>query len=110
MALMEANGTLSIMKKSQFQNVTNQDLNITPKYQTSSQYAGTELVVDGKLIHQNLKFSGTSEEELMRLLKHQGVNDVKEVLVAMYLPDGTLYIDKKEDRERKDLKDQDRII
>ncbi len=109
LALMEPNGTLSIMKKSQFQNVTNQDLNITPKAQINTQYISEELIVDGEIIYENLKFSGMTEDTLMQQLRVQGIESIKEVLVAYYLPDGTLYIDKKDDQECRALRKQDTI-
>ncbi|MDT8900704.1 YetF domain-containing protein [Anaeroselena agilis] len=110
LALMEANGTLSILKKSQFQNVTNQDINISPKPQPGSLLAGMELIVDGQVLRKNLRFSGLTEEELLKRLAAQGVNDVREVLVAAGLPDGTLYVDKKKDGEREGLKNQDKLL
>ena len=110
LALMEPNGTLSILKKAQFQNVTNQDINITPKPQPSAALAGTELIIDGQVLRENVRFAGLTEEELLQRLSAQGVGDVKEVLMACILPDGRLYVDRKDDGERQAVKNQDRIM
>jgi len=93
-ALLEANGKLSVLKKPQFENVTVNDLNIPP----SSNGLIIEVIIDGRIINQNLKTKDKTEEWLMQQLQANGIQDVIEVSFAAILPNGQLYVDKFDDK------------
>ena len=88
-AILEPNGTLSVLKKPQYQNVLKQDVKIniiTPTYIPS------EIIVDGKIIEKNLKELGLSNDWLAKQLELVGVYSVQEVLYAEIQSDGELFI------------------
>ncbi len=92
-AILETDGQLSVMPKSQNRPVTPKDLNIPTAYEGVS----TELIVDGKVIEQNLTQNKLSAKWLEDQLKMQGIYNVGEVSYASLGTDGKLYVDKKQD-------------
>ncbi|ABO50655.1 protein of unknown function DUF421 [Desulforamulus reducens MI-1] len=92
-AVLEPNGRLSVLLKSNKQPLTASDLKI------STNYIGipSELIVDGKLIKQNLTQNNLSEQWLMDQLKKQGIHNVNEVTYASLDTSGNLFVDKKQD-------------
>ncbi|MEW6662198.1 MAG: DUF421 domain-containing protein [Bacillota bacterium] len=88
-ALLEPNGSLSVLPKSQLRPVTPKDLQISTEYEGLS----TEMVIDGKIIHQNLDQLGLNKEWLMQQLSQMGVTDIKQVAYASLGTNGKLYID-----------------
>lgn len=98
--ILETNGELSILKKAEYRTITAKDLNISTKSKKSaaSRYSGTELVLNGKILHENLSAVGVSELWLQQQLQTQGVNDINEVTLAILTPDGKVYIDMKFDQ------------
>ncbi|MBP2655737.1 MAG: putative rane protein YcaP, family [Firmicutes bacterium] len=96
-AIAEANGNLSILKKSDYQPATVKDLNLPPSTQAASWFIGKELIIDGKIIEENLTAFGIQKNWLHEKLESQGICDVSQVLLATITPQGTLYLDKKKD-------------
>ncbi len=92
-AILEIDGQLSVMPKSQNRPVTPKDLNIPTGYEGVS----SELIVDGKVIEQNLEQNKLSRKWLEDQLKMQGIYNAGEVSYASLGTDGKLYIDKKQD-------------
>jgi len=92
-AILESDGNLSVLKKTQFEPATAQELNISTSYQG----VPTELVMEGKIMHQNLKEIRQNEDWLLSELKKQGVNNINEVMYASLDTSGNLYIDKYKD-------------
>jgi uncharacterized membrane protein YcaP (DUF421 family) len=90
-AILEPDGTLSILVKPEFQNVQKKDLQIN---QGLPRHIPTEVIVDGKLIFQNLKELGISIEWINYELSNAYINSIKEVFYAEIQPDGKLYIQK----------------
>lgn len=90
-AIIEANGEISILKEASSIEVNRKDMNIKT---VNKKYITSKIIVDGVLIKQNLKELNITEKWLKNELKQQGINDIKEVLFAEILDDGTLYIDK----------------
>ncbi len=93
-AVLETNGQLSVLLKPEFQPVINKDLNI------SSETIGlnTLLIINGKVLTDNLKQVGADRFWLDAQLKMQGINNPSEVFLAVFNPgSGTLYIDKYKD-------------
>jgi len=74
-AVVEPDGELSVLFKSQKQPLTPEDLGIPTKYEGIP----SELVIDGEIIHQNLKQNNLEEEWLLRELEKQGITSLQEV-------------------------------
>ncbi|MDH7479991.1 MAG: DUF421 domain-containing protein [Syntrophomonadaceae bacterium] len=92
-AILETNGVLSVLKKSQKRSLTPEDLNLPTRYEGLS----TEIIVDGKVIYPNLEQNNLDEQWLIQELQRQGINSPREVFFASLESDGTLYIDKRKD-------------
>lgn len=88
-AVLEANGQLSVLKKSQYQPVTPKDLNIATQYVGMS----SELVFNGIIIEANLKNSNLTRQWLLDELKKKGIADLSEVFFAEINTQGDLYVD-----------------
>ncbi|NLV17241.1 MAG: DUF421 domain-containing protein [Syntrophomonadaceae bacterium] len=93
-AILESNGGLSVLLKSQQQPVTPADLNIPTEYEGLS----SEIIVDGAVVYQNLQQNGLDEQWLMAELNKRGYNSPQEIVYAGLDSDGSLYIDEKDDR------------
>lgn len=89
--VMEPDGNLSILKKSQCSQC--------PSRLDASMRK--ELIVDGKIIVENLATNQVDEQWLRQELIRQGVQDIQEVLLAMITPSGLLYIDRYQDRSEE---------
>lgn len=89
-AVMETNGTLSVIKKSVQQTPTRKDLNLNPLPTGLS----VPVIVDGRLMEKNLVESGFDAKWLQQKLRPHNVNDYKEVFYAEITPNGQLYVDR----------------
>lgn len=76
--LLEANGKLSFLPKSQNRPVTPSDLSLAPQ----QEYLCAVLIMDGVLLPNNLKHCGKDEIWLKRHLTTYHIHDYKEVLLA----------------------------
>jgi uncharacterized membrane protein YcaP (DUF421 family) len=77
-AIFECNGKLSILPKEESRPLTPKDVGITPKQKRIS----TELIMDGKILGENLKRLGLSEQWLKKEILKNGFSNAKEVLFA----------------------------
>lgn len=89
-AVLETNGDLSVLKKSQNLPVTPNDLNIPTKYNGLP----TSLILEGQVIEENLEYCKLDVQWLINELNKHGIKDMKEVFIASLDSVGTLYIDK----------------
>lgn len=103
-AVLESNGQLSVLLKSQKKAVSREDLRI------DSQYEGlnSELIVDGEVVYQNLKQNSLDEAWLINALEQQGFHSPKEIMLASLDTQGNLYIDKKRDNLAHEVQVSDR--
>lgn len=77
-AVMEANGILSILQKEPFQPITKEDMKL--KSNKSSLIAN--IIIDGKVMENNLRILNKSKEWLDKQIKIQGYNDISKILLA----------------------------
>lgn len=77
-AILESNGKLSILPMSKNKPVTAEDLNLNPK----QSFPMANVIIDGKILQENLKWAGKNEEWLNKQLHAQGIKDMKEVMLA----------------------------
>lgn len=92
-AILETNGNLSVLKKSEYQSLTPKDMNIITKYNGIN----TELIYDGIVVNKNLKKINRDKIWLISELKKLGINGISEVFYASLETSGKLYIDKYSD-------------
>jgi uncharacterized membrane protein YcaP (DUF421 family) len=87
-AVLETDGTLSVLKKSQAQPVTPADLNLSSEYQGLS----VELISEGTILKQNLEQIGRDEKWLREELKKRGLR-LEQVAFGIQDTKGRLYLD-----------------
>ena len=92
-AMLETDGQLSVQLKSQKSPLTPSDLNIPTKYKGLS----ANLIIDGKLMSENLKLVNLDEKLLKDELSKRNISSEKEVLLASLDTAGNLYISLKND-------------
>lgn len=92
-AVLEPNGQLSVLLKSNKQPLNASDLNVSTQYKGMS----SEIIIDGKVILKNLKQNNLSEQWLMDELNKYGIRKIDEVNYASLDYFGNLYIDKYQD-------------
>lgn len=84
-AVMESSGKISILPKSEYNAVTNKDMNI--KKEKASLYAN--VIIDGNIMKENLKNYGKTEEWLLKKLKEKKKN-VSDIFLATLDKNGSL--------------------
>lgn len=89
-AILESSGNLSVMKKSQFEIPTYEDMKIHVKKASLP----IVFIMDGELIHENIKECGLDKEWIFRELNKQKIKNLKDVCFAEWKFDGELYIQK----------------
>lgn len=82
-AIFEHNGRLSVLPKAASRPATPEDLKITVK----ATHIGIELIMDGRIMGENLSRIGHREKWLTDQLQMQGYKSVKEILLAIYRPE-----------------------
>ena len=95
-AVMETNGKVSVLPKSQKQPVTPSDLGIPTSYKGLTR----DIVVDGSIMYDNLYDAYLDESWLLNRLNEQGVRDIKNVVYAGLDTAGNLYVSEK-NRQRE---------
>ncbi|MDR6226156.1 DUF421 domain-containing protein [Desmospora profundinema] len=97
-AIIENDGSISVMKKPQYQQPTFQNPSTMPK----AADVPVELIVDGQVIYENLRGIGRTGKWLMdKIKKKHDVDSFQEVFYALQESDGTLYVDLREDKQKK---------
>lgn len=79
-AIFEHNGKLSILPKASYRPATPDDLNLTVK----ASHIGVELILDGRIMGENLMRVGRNEKWLSNQLRKQKISDAKHILLGIY--------------------------
>ena len=79
-AVFEHNGKLSILPRSAKRPATPEDLKITAK----ATHIGVEVIMEGRVMGENLKRMGLNKAWLKKQLKAQGYKNVKEIFLGIY--------------------------
>ncbi|MGM8212689.1 YetF domain-containing protein [Virgibacillus sp. W0430] len=101
-AVMESNGQVSVLKKSNYQTPTKEDLNI----KSDEPSMAMTLISDGEIIKDNLAESGLTEQWLFQQLKVQGFSSIKDVFYAEYLEGKKLFALPYTKIKKKDMKEK----
>lgn len=78
-AIFEYNGRITILPKSNKKPLTPEDMNITPE----KAEINTEIIMDGRVLHENLKRLGLDLTWLDKQLKKQKYNSAKEIYLGI---------------------------
>ena len=82
-AIFEHNGKLSILPKAANRPATPEDLKITAK----ATHIGVEVIMDGRVMGENLSRMGRDVNWLTKQLNIQGCKDAKEIFLGIYRPE-----------------------
>lgn len=88
MAVFETNGKLTVLPKSTARPLEPGDVNIVPE----QEYINTEVIMDGRILGENLKRRGLDVTWLKKQLKEQGYKSEKEIFLALCDKNNKLYL------------------
>lgn len=91
-AILETNGQLSILPKTDKRQVNVSDL----KIKAEKEDLPVTLIVDGRLIEKNLKKTGYKEEWLIQQLKKNKIDKIEDAFFAFLSTDGVFHGQRKE--------------
>lgn len=92
-AILETDGGLSAIPKSQHRPLKPKDLNIPTAYEGLP----VVLITDGEVEYENLKSCDLDLTWLMEQLKQRGIHDPKDVFCALLDTEGSLFVQRKGD-------------
>ena len=78
-AVFEYNGRLAILPVSTKRPLNPEDMELTPK----AEYISTEVIMDGKILEDNLKRMGLDAEWLKKQIKEHGFKNAKEIFLGL---------------------------
>ena len=78
-AVFEYNGRLTVLPVSTKRPLNPEDMNLSPQ----PEYISTEVIMDGRVLGDNLKRMGLDEKWLEKQMKEQGFTDVKEIFLGI---------------------------
>lgn len=78
-AIFEYNGHLTILPSSAKRPLTPNDISLNPE----QEYIATELIMDGRILHENLKRHGLNLQWLEKELKKQGFDRAEDIFLAL---------------------------
>ncbi len=87
-AILETSGQISVIPKSQKRPLTPEDMDIKTDYEGIP----VDLIIDGRLLSENLINAGKDRTWLIRELRKQQYDDPEQILFACIDPSGKLYI------------------
>jgi uncharacterized membrane protein YcaP (DUF421 family) len=89
-AIMETNGSLSVLPKSDYDSPKRSDLNLPSKPVDLP----ITLMIEGEVINNSLKEAGVDEKWLKNQLAKQNITSYKDVLYAEWISNNNLYVNK----------------
>ena len=78
-AVFEYNGRLTVLPVSTKRPVNPEDVNLKPE----SEYISTEVIMDGRVLDENLKRMGLDSKWLEKQIKEQGYKNAKEIFLGV---------------------------
>src|SRR5699024_1396676 len=88
-AVLEANGKISVMKKTAYNPLTPKDMGMA----VESEYTPSLVIIDGQLLEKRLAYLGFSQEWLQGEIMKQGANAFTDVYLAQIDSKGGVYVD-----------------
>ncbi len=96
-AILEPNGNLSVISKSQNRSITPKDLKISTEYEGIP----LPLIIDGEIQYNNLKYAKLNIDWLSQEINKIGVDKVEKIFLAELKTTGELSIDLFSDNRKK---------
>ena len=96
-AVIEINGTLSVIKKSEYEYVTLKDM----KIKKSNKGLNTDIIHDGIILEENMKNKNLTMKWLLDQLNNRNIKDPSEVFYATINSSGNIFISKYEDQNNE---------
>ncbi|SHH47285.1 DUF421 domain-containing protein [Tepidibacter thalassicus] len=90
-AILEPSGSISVLKKSKYENPINEDLNLPEK----PVHLPVTFILDGEVLWDNVKSCGFNEKWLKKQLHANNIDKIKNILYADWKKDEGIYIIKK---------------
>ena len=90
-AIIETNGKLCVIKKSSVENPTREDL----KIETNPASLPVSIIMDGKLMKENVSLTKLSEEQITECLEKANTRKISEILLMTIDANGLVYIQSK---------------
>ncbi|WAA13089.1 DUF421 domain-containing protein [Fervidibacillus halotolerans] len=87
-AILETDGTISVMKKPDYECVTKKDMQI----QTNPPSLSYPLILDGEIVDENLQTIGWDEKKLKKELAKLGFTNINDILYCEWEKEQRLYI------------------
>ena len=87
-AIFECNGRLTVLPVSTKRPMNPGDMKLTPQ----PEYINTEVIMDGRILHDNLKRMGLDIKWLEKQIKEQGFKNAKEVFLGLCDKNNQLYL------------------
>lgn len=91
-AIFEYNGRLTVLPVSTKRPLNPEDMNLSPQ----PEYISTEVIMDGRILEDNLKRMGLDAKWLEKQIKEQGFKNVKEIFLGICDQDKKLSLYKAE--------------
>ena len=90
-AVIETNGKLCVIKKSQVETVTRQDL----KIKTDPASLPVSIIMDGKIMKENIKLTQIPEDIINEAIKKASAKNLKEILLLTIDSNGLIFVQSK---------------
>lgn len=90
-AIMETNGTVNVLPKSDFSPVVNKDL----KLKLEENSIPVTLVSEGKIMKDNISLAGVDQTFIEKFMKKAGIDKISKILILTLNKSGTVYIQEK---------------
>lgn len=87
-AIMETNGKMSVLPKSEFAPVTVQDM----KLEIEESCVPVNIINEGKIVKENLEIAGIKLEDVNKILNKANIKKVKDVLILTVDKNGAVYV------------------
>ena len=98
-AIIETNGNLCVIKKSEVENVTRGDL----KVKVSQASLPINIIMDGKLMHENIRLSGIDDNFINDCVSKANIKNIKDVLIMTLDNNGVVFIQSKKSNSYQNL-------
>lgn len=87
-AILESNGSLSVMKKSKYDNPTADDFDLPDK----KRYLAVSLILDGKIDHENLNKLEKDRDWLLEEVRAEGYRGIEDIFYGEWLENEGLHL------------------
>jgi len=98
-AIIETNGNLCVIKKSEVENVTRGDL----KVKVSQASLPINIIMDGKLMYENIRLSGIDDNFINDCVSKANIKTLKDVLIMTLDNNGVVFIQSKKSNSYQNL-------